>query len=106
MRLRLPARHLDQRIERRAPQAAQQRLQADKLVPASKLFRHYYSKELLELTDQCLNLAPDARPSTVLAIQKRLLESSYSQPEPMPEPAVAAKRLVGWIKGLAGGRSS
>jgi serine/threonine protein kinase len=44
------------------PQIAQQRLQADKLVPASKLFRHYYSKELLELTDQCLNLAPDARP--------------------------------------------
>lgn len=88
------------------PQAAQQRLQADKLVPASKLFRHYYSKELLELTDQCLNLAPDARPSTVLAIQKRLLDTGYSQPEPMPESAVAAKRLVGWIKGLAGGRSS
>ncbi|WP_159879632.1 MULTISPECIES: serine/threonine-protein kinase [Aquitalea] len=90
----------------RTPQIAHDRMADDKLASASKLFRHYYSRELLELTDQCLMLAPDARPPSVMTIQKRLLETDYSKPEPMPESAIAAKKLVGWIKGLAGGRSS
>ncbi|BBF83705.1 serine/threonine protein kinase [Aquitalea magnusonii] len=90
----------------KTPQVAHERMSNDKLAPASKLFRHYYSRELLELTDQCLMLAPDARPPSVMTIQKRLLETDYSKPEPIPESAAAARKLVGWIKGLAGGRSS
>ncbi|WP_293766248.1 serine/threonine-protein kinase [uncultured Aquitalea sp.] len=88
------------------PQIAKERMAADKLVPAGKLFKHSYSKELLELTDQCLALSPDDRPPSVMSIQKRLIETDYSEPEPMPEPSFGATRLVGWIKGLTGGRSS
>jgi len=90
----------------KTPQVAQERVQADHVVPASKLFRHHYSRELLELTDQCLMLTPDDRPASVMEIQKRLSQTVYSAPEPLPEPALAARRLVGWIKGLTGGRSS
>lgn len=90
----------------RTPQVAKERVVDDKLVPAVRAFRHDYSRELLELVDQCLALSPDERPPSLLAIQKRLMETAYSAPEPRSEPVQAAHKLVGWLKGLTGGRSS
>ncbi|OHX19982.1 serine/threonine protein kinase [Chromobacterium sphagni] len=83
------------------PQNARERREQDLLVPAGKLFRHLYSRELTELCDRCLALEPEARPTTVMEVQKRLLETEYSSPEPQ---SAEGNRLVGWIKGLAGGR--
>ncbi|WP_047248867.1 serine/threonine protein kinase [Chromobacterium subtsugae] len=83
------------------PPNARERLERDGLEPAGKAFRHLYSRELTELCDRCLALAPDLRPATVMEVQKRLQETEYSQPEPSPGDG---NKLVGWIRGLTGGR--
>ncbi|QEL56597.1 serine/threonine protein kinase [Chromobacterium paludis] len=84
------------------PQAAKERAVNDKLTPAGRAFRHLYSRELIELCDRCLALAPNDRPATVLEVQKCLQQTDYSD----PEPALTGEgnRLVGWIRGLTGGR--
>lgn len=84
------------------PQAARERREQDLLVPASQAFRYQYSRELTALCDRCLALEPNQRPASVLEIQKILQQTEYSQPE---RPSGGeGNRLVGWIKGLAGGR--
>ncbi|MGC0153890.1 serine/threonine protein kinase [Chromobacterium vaccinii] len=83
------------------PQNAKARRENDGLVPAAKAFGHLYSRELVELCDRCLALSPDDRPATVLEVQKCLQQTEYSKPE---KPAAEGNRLVGWIRGLAGGR--
>ncbi|MDF0605003.1 serine/threonine protein kinase [Neisseriaceae bacterium TC5R-5] len=87
------------------PQASKQRKVHDELTPASKLFNHLYSPELLALTDQCLAILPDERPATVLEVQKRLLEANYSVPT---EPVLAAgvgNKCFAWFKNLMSRRS-
>ncbi|UTH72243.1 serine/threonine-protein kinase [Chromobacterium sp. IIBBL 290-4] len=84
------------------PQNAKDRLAQDALAPACKVFRHHYSAELTELCDRCLSLSPDERPATVLEVQKCLQQTEYSKPE-KPE-GLEGSKLVGWIKGLRGGR--
>ncbi|MBM2885159.1 serine/threonine-protein kinase [Chromobacterium amazonense] len=84
------------------PPGAKARLASDTLVPAAKAFRHQYSRELTELCDRCLALRPDDRPTTVLEVQKSLQQEVYS--DPLRETAGEGNRLVGWIKGLTGGR--
>ncbi|WP_434632965.1 serine/threonine protein kinase [Chromobacterium sp. CV08] len=83
------------------PQNAKARSESDALVPAAKAFGHLYSRELLALCDRCLALSPDDRPATVLEVQKCLQQTEYSKPE---KPAAEGNRLMGWIRGLAGGR--
>lgn len=86
------------------PQAANLRRQEDRLVPASTLFRYDYSPELTALVDECLSLSPDARPASLMVVQKRLMATPFSAPEERPAPETG-NRLVCWLKGLTG-RSS
>jgi len=65
-----------------APQAADQRLQNDKLVSAKKLWGGQYSDQLLEIIDWCLQLNYMDRPQSVFQLQKAILEKF---PEPLPK---------------------
>jgi serine/threonine protein kinase len=56
-----------------APQAADQRVEKDRYVSATKLFGKRYSDQLLETIDWCLQLDHMKRPQSVLALQKVLL---------------------------------
>lgn len=63
-----------------APQAADQRLQNDKLASAKKLWGGQYSEQLLELIDWCLQLNYMDRPQSVFQLQKALMEK-IQEPE-------------------------
>lgn len=56
-----------------APQAADQRLQHDKLTSARKLWAGQYSDQLLEIVDWCLQLNYMDRPQSVFQLQKALM---------------------------------
>lgn len=56
-----------------APQAADQRLEKDRYVSATKLFGAKYSRQLLETVDWCLELDHMKRPQSVFALQKVLM---------------------------------
>ncbi len=56
-----------------APQPANQRLDQDLVVPASRAFAGKYAPELLEIVDWCLRLGHLQRPQSVLELQKSLL---------------------------------
>lgn len=58
-----------------APQAADQRMQSDKLASAKKLWGGQYSDHLLEIIDWCLKLNYMDRPQSVFTLQKALMES-------------------------------
>lgn len=70
-----------------APQAADVRVQEDKLAPARKLWAGKYSDQLLDIIDWCLKLDYMERPQSVFALQKALLE-------PVPAPTVRPKRSL------------
>lgn len=80
-----------------APQPAKQRLQKDMLPSATKRFARWYSQDLRLLVDECLSLDPNARPASLMALQKRLM----TIPKDIPDRNMSgANRLVGWIKSL------
>jgi hypothetical protein len=56
-----------------APQAADQRVENDRYVSATRLWQDRYSRQLLETIDWCLELDHLRRPQSVLALQKVLL---------------------------------
>ena len=62
-------------LQQAAPQAADQRLKKDQLIPAVKLGRGKYSRELLEIIDSCMALDYMERPPSVFALQKSLMEN-------------------------------
>jgi len=64
-----------------APQRADERLEQDLLVPASKAFAGKYAAELLKIADWCLQLDHLRRPQSVLALQKALLGE---EPDDLP----------------------
>jgi hypothetical protein len=66
-----------------APQAADARLQGDKLVSAKKLWGGKYSDQLLEIIDWCLKLDYMERPQSVFTLQKSLMEIT-AEPEQKP----------------------
>ena len=55
------------------PQAANERLEKDALVPARRAWAGRYSAELLDTVDWCLKLDHLERPQSVFALQKALL---------------------------------
>jgi serine/threonine protein kinase len=64
-----------------APQAADDRLKQDKLMPAMVRWKGQYSEHLLETIDWTLNLNHLYRPQSVFALQKALVEVvAVSQP--------------------------
>lgn len=74
-----------------APQAADQRLQNDKLASAKKLWGGQYSEQLLEIIDWCLQLNYMDRPQSVFQLQKAILEK-------FPEPPPKKPRLMDTIR--------
>ena len=64
-----------------APQAADARVQDDKLVSAKKLWGGKYSDQLLEIVDGCLKLDYMERPQSVFALQKALMEQMEEPPQ-------------------------
>jgi hypothetical protein len=67
-----------------APQAADQRVERDRMLSASKLFPGRYSDQLLETIDWCLQLDHLKRPQSAMALQKVLLRER--------DPDIARKR--------------
>lgn len=63
-------------LTRTSPLAANQRIKNDLLIPAAKLGKDMYSKNLLEIIDNCLSLDYLKRPQSVFSLQKALLEST------------------------------
>lgn len=59
-----------------APQAADQRIKKDQLVPAARLGKGRYSRNLLEIIDNCMALDYMDRPPSVFALQKSLLDET------------------------------
>jgi len=56
-----------------APQAADARMEDDKMTSATRLWPEQYSEQLLRLIDQCLELDYMKRPQSVFALQKELV---------------------------------
>jgi serine/threonine protein kinase len=77
------------------PQAANQRLEKDTLVPARRAWAGKYSAELLDTVDWCLRLDHMERPQSVFSLQKALLG------EKPPEHHSEA-RLIDQIKKVFG----
>lgn len=77
-----------------APQAADARLEDDRLVSAKKLWGGKYSNELLEIVDWCLQMNYLDRPQSVHSLQKALSPK-------VPEPAPKASMLDNLKKSLA-----
>jgi hypothetical protein len=80
-----------------APQAADERLEKERYVSATKLGNAKYSRQLLETVDWCLELDHMKRPQSVFALQKVLMEEK--------EPEIHRKRSMldtlrgAWMKG-------
>jgi serine/threonine protein kinase len=68
-----------------APQAADERLKKDTLVPAMLRWDGQFSDRLLEIIDWCLNLNHLYRPQSVFALQKALVET-VTPPSPKINP--------------------
>ena len=64
-----------------APQAADARLQSEKLVSCKKLWAGKYSDQLLETIDWCLKLDYMERPQSVFSLQKILMEQVLDSPK-------------------------
>lgn len=79
-----------------APQAADARLEADKLASAKKLWNGQYSEPLLELIDWCLQLDYMERPQSVFAVQKALMES-FTVPPKKPSIIRSLRTRLGRI---------
>lgn len=70
-------------LARSAPMAANQRVKKDYLAPAAKVGKHIYSKELLGIIDECLQLDYLERPQSVFSLQKALVSPSAKSGEKM-----------------------
>ena len=79
-----------------SPQAANERLEKDTLVPARRAWRGKYSAELLDTVDWCLRLDHLERPQSVFALQKALLG------EKEPEHRSEVQPFFAQLKGMLG----
>ncbi|MDE2583839.1 MAG: serine/threonine protein kinase [Betaproteobacteria bacterium] len=86
-----------------SPQAADARMENDRLVPASTRWEGQYSEQLLETIDWCLCLNHLYRPQSVFALQKALTEV-VDIPSPHPHSGETEAgwfgQLMGKIKGM------
>jgi serine/threonine protein kinase len=78
-------------LVRSAPMAANLRAKEDLLVPAVKIGKSIYTKELLEIIDNCLKIDYMERPQSVFSLQKTLLEN-------VPPLAIKKPSFVNKIK--------
>lgn len=82
-----------------APQAADERLKKDLLVPAMARWEGQYSDRLLEIIDWTLNLNHLYRPQSVFALQKAIVEPP--KPRPPKETETWIGRFVGKFRNSA-----
>jgi serine/threonine protein kinase len=75
-----------------APQPADARLLNDKMAAKYRDLSDSYSEELLGVVEWCLRLDPLARPQSVFALQKALLERGTTKPK-QPAHGNKARRL-------------
>jgi serine/threonine protein kinase len=68
-----------------APQAADERVKKDTLIPAMVQWEGQFSDRMLEIIDWCLNLNHLYRPQSVFALQKALVET-VTPPTPKANP--------------------
>ena len=68
-------------LTRTSPQAANQRIKNNLLVPAVKVGKDQYSQDLLQIIDNCLDLDYLKRPQSVFSLQKALLEPTPKIPK-------------------------
>jgi serine/threonine protein kinase len=68
-----------------APQAADERMKKDTLIPAMVQWEGQFSDRMLEIIDWCLNLNHLYRPQSVFALQKALVET-VTPPTPKAGP--------------------
>ena len=80
-----------------APQAADERLEKDRYVSATKVGNGKYSSQLLETVDWCLELDHLKRPQSVFALQKVLMEEK--QPEIHRKRSMLDTLRGAWMKG-------
>ncbi|WP_432723936.1 serine/threonine-protein kinase [Jeongeupia wiesaeckerbachi] len=78
-----------------APQPADARQRADKLVDLRTAYGDRYSPELLDLIHQCLLLDPTARPQSVPQLQKALIEAASP---PARKPGLIRTVQLAWRK--------
>jgi len=79
-----------------APQAADQRLERDRYVSATKLWGGKYSRQLLETIDWCLALDHMKRPQSVFALQKVLLREK--EPDIERKSSLRESLRGAWLK--------
>src|SRR6266581_320340 len=79
-----------------APQPADQRLEKDRYVSATKLRNGKYSRQLLETIDWCLELDHLKRPQSVFALQKVLLREK--EPEVHRKGSLLGSLRKAWLK--------
>src|SRR5260370_280432 len=79
-----------------APQPADQRLEKDRYVSATKLRNGKYSQQLLETIDWCLELDHMKRPQSVFALQKVLLREK--EPEVHRKGSLLGSLRKAWLK--------
>ena len=63
------------------PQAADERLKKDRVVPATSQWKDLYSQDFLDIIDWCMRINPDNRPQSVFALQKALV-AKHGGPAP------------------------
>ncbi|MFT3760090.1 serine/threonine protein kinase [Thauera sp.] len=68
----------------KAPPRADERVKHDTLQPLSRTHAEKYSAQLLGLVDWCLQLDPLARPQSVYALQKALVQKATATTEATP----------------------
>lgn len=81
-----------------APQAADSRMEKDKLIPAMVRWEGQYSDQLLETIDWCLCLNHLYRPQSVFALQKALTEKVH-------KPQLIKKNWLGHMVGKLKGKT-
>ena len=79
-----------------APQPADQRLEKDRYVSATKVWNDKYSRQLLETIDWCLELDHLKRPQSVFALQKVLLREK--EPEVHRKKSLAESLRGVWLR--------
>ena len=84
-----------------SPQAADSRMEKDRLIPAMVRWEGQYSDQLLETIDWCLCLNHLYRPQSVFALQKALTEP-VEKPKTMAAPPAAASNKKTWLDHVVG----
>ncbi|MBL8385405.1 MAG: serine/threonine protein kinase [Burkholderiales bacterium] len=76
-----------------APQAADQRLEKDRMQPVARTFKGKYSKELLEIIDWCLDMDHLKRPQSVFSLQKAIVDNRIPDAQ-RPGALAGFKRML------------